>query len=225
MDGLDRHIRGMAREVDAVQDRRPRLIPVLPEEPGLLANRFERVPRAQFGREEVETGQDDLVEHPPHLIGGGSDADRHAHLGGVALVAGGELVQDQVAPLHAARRGAGVAEDHPGPVHRGRADDQEVDLAAAFEDRARRGGLERVLRHARLGRLDHRQERRGAEVAGPPHPLQLGGALGDQKLVKEVSHELERGLRQPLGQGPVLVHRQIVTVPRVDDRDADPSPV
>ena len=222
MHGLDRDIRRVAHQVQAVQDGRARLIAALPEKLGPLPDRLERVPRAELVREEVEPRQHHLVEHPAHLIGGRPDADGDPGLGRVPFIAGGDFIQDQVSPQQPARRGPRVAEDHPRAVHRRRPDDQEIDLSPALEDRVRRRGFQGVLRHPRPRGVDHGLERRRAEIAGPADPLQFGGALDDEKLVEEIPHQ--DGLRsgEGFGQRAVLVEREVVAVPGIDHTDAQP---
>ena len=107
--------------------------------------------RARDGNHFFKAGQHDVVEEAAYFFRRLADADRRADLRAVAAVTGGKLHDDDIAVAEHAARRTRIAEDQCRIFHRRRTDDREVDITAAFENRARRGGFELVFGHARAG--------------------------------------------------------------------------
>ena len=121
---------------------------------------------------------------------------------------------------HAAGR-ARIAEDQRRIVHRGRADDEEVDVAAAFQDGGAGCGAQLVFLHARLGARHHRLHGVLAQHAGLAHAVELLGAVDRQQLVQEALGEDQLDVGQAFAQHVVLVDRQVVAVARIDLHQPD----
>ena len=132
-----------------------------------------------------------------------------------------------MSPFFSTRAGrARIAEDQRRIVHRRRADDQEVDIAAAVHDGGGRRGLQLIFLHAGLGARDHRLHRALAQHAGLAHAVEFLGAVDDDEVVQEVLGEHQFGVGQLLAQRVVLVDRQVIAMARVDlhQPDAAASP-
>ena len=82
--------------------------------------------------------------------------------------------------------------------HRRRADDEEVDVAAAVEDGGAGRGAQLVFRHAGLGARDHRLHGALAQHAGLAHAVELLLAVHHHQLVQEALGEDELGVGQDL---------------------------
>ena len=118
-------------------------------------------------------------------------------------------------------RRARIAEEHRRVRHRGRADDEKVDVAAAAQDGGARRRAQVGLGRARLRSRDHCLHRVLAQHAGAAHAVELGRALDDDEVVDEAAREHDLGVRQPGAQIVVLVHRHVVAVARIDLDEAD----
>jgi hypothetical protein len=117
--------------------------------------------------------------------------------------------------------GARVAENHRRVRHRGRADDEKVDVAAALEDGGAGRRAQLVLLHPGTRPRHHRVHRVAAQPARRAHAIELLRAVDRQQLVQEALGEHQLGLGQILAQHVVLVDRQVIPVPRVDLHQAD----
>src|SRR5437660_814404 len=131
---LAEHVRAVGDQIDAMRMDRARLHALLAEEFSRLADRLERIARSDLGRHLLEAGQRDFLPEALHHVGRPADADRRADLRGVAAVTGRDFHVDDVALLQHASRRARIAEHQRGLLHRGRADDEEIDVTAALED-------------------------------------------------------------------------------------------
>src|SRR5580765_5311019 len=129
--------------------------------------------RARYGNHFFKTGQDDVVEETSYFFWRLANAHRRADLRAVAAVTGGKLHDDNVAVAEHAPRWARIAEDQCRIFHRRRADDREVDIAAAFEDRARRCGFELVFGYAGPATVCKRSQRVLTELARLTDALEL----------------------------------------------------
>ena len=139
----------------------------------------------------------------------------------VAAIAGGELHVDDVAFLQHARRGTRIAEDLRGVCHRGGADDEKIDVAAAFQDRGAGCGPQLILRHAGSRALNHRIHGVLAQLPGLADAVEFFIAVHREQLVHPAFGEDELGIGQILAQHVELVDRQIVLVPWIDLEQAD----
>ena len=88
-----------------------------------------------------------------------------------------------------------IAEHHRRIRHRGRADDEEVDVAAAFQDGGAGRGAQLVFGDARLGARRHRVHGVLAQLAGHAHAVELFVAVHRQELVHEAPGEHQLGVR------------------------------
>ena len=104
--------------------------------------------RPRDGNHFFKAGQDDVVEEAAYLFRRLADTNRRADLRAIAAVTGGKFHNDDIAVAEHATRRTRIAEDQCRIFHRRRADDREVDITAAFENRARCGGFELVFGHA-----------------------------------------------------------------------------
>ena len=181
----------------------------------------DRIAGLDLGRHFLEHRQRDVFPEPLDHVGRRPEADRRADLRRVAAIAGGELHVDDVALLQLAARRARIAEHHRGIGHRGGADDQEVDVAAALHDGGAGGGAQLIFGDAGLGARDQRLHGVLAQLAGRADAVELLGAVDRQELVDAAAGEDQLGLGQPLLEHVVLVDRQVVLVARIDLEQAD----
>ena len=114
-----------------------------------------------------------------------------------------------------------IAEDQRRVRHRRRADDQKIDIAAAFENGRARGGAQLVFLHARLRAGDHRLHGVLAQHARLAHAIELLGAVDRQQLVQKALGEDQLGVGQVVAQHVVLIDRQIIAMPRIDLHQPD----
>ena len=117
--------------------------------------------------------------------------------------------------------GARVTKHLCGVRHRGRANDEKIDISTAFQDRRAGRGAQLILGHARPRAFDHRIHGVFAELAGASDAVEFFGAVHREQLVHPALREHELGARQALAQRVVLIDRQIVFVARVDFEEAD----
>jgi len=88
------------------------------------------------------------------------------------------------------------AEDQRGISHRRRADDREVDVAAAFENCAGCGGFELIFGHVRFAARRECPHRGFTEFSRLANTLQLFAALFVDQLVYEARLEAKIGIGQ-----------------------------
>src|SRR5262252_4785904 len=218
------YMRGGANDVDAVDLGRTRLHAVLAKELCCDAHIVDRIARFDLGNDALVAGQSDLVPEFLYYVGRLADADRRADLRRVAPIAGRKLHNDDVAVAKLALGRAWIAEEHGRIRHRGRTDNQEIDVAAAPQDGGAGGAAEIGFGRAGLCRRHHRLHGVLAQQPGAPHTVKLGLALDNDKLVNEAARKNDLGVRQAGAQIIVLVHRHVIPVARIDLDEADPRP-
>src|SRR5262249_41415508 len=218
---LGEDVRAVGDEVDAVRVDRARLHTLGAELLTDLLDLRQRIARLEGGPHLLEHRQGVVPPEPLDHVGRRPEADRRADLRRVAAIAGGELHVDDVALLQHAARRARIAEHHGGIGHRGGADDEEVDIAAALHDGGAGGGAQLILGDAGLRLGDERLHRVRAQLAGLADAVELLGAVHRQELVDPAAGEDELGLRQPVFEHVVLVDRHVVLVARIDLEQAD----
>jgi hypothetical protein len=223
VDAVRVDVRVVGDEVDGVRVQRPRLHAAGAEQLAGGVHAVERAARADGLDHRLVRRDRGVLPEPPHRLRRLAQAYRRADLRGVAAVAGGDLHDHDVAVGEPAGARPRVAEDHRRVGHRRRADDQEVDLAAAVEDRVRRGRRELVLGHAGRGPLDERLHGRLAEPPGGAHAVELLLAVDDEQLVHDPVGQDELGVRELAPQRGVLVDGEVVAVARVDLEQPDPA--
>src|SRR5213594_1946254 len=104
--------------------------------------------RPRHGHHALKARQHDLIEEAPDFGRRLPQADWRADLGAVAAVAGRKFHDDDIPVFKYAAGGTGIAEDHRRILHRGRADNREVNVASSLEDRAGHGGFELIFSRA-----------------------------------------------------------------------------
>src|SRR5215208_608862 len=172
-DMLGDNVRLVSDEIDAMALRRPRLHTLVTEELAGPADLLAGPAGRDLGDDLLVTGQRDLVPEFPHHLGRLAQANRRADLCGVTAIAGGELHVDDVALFEHAARRARIAEHQRRIFHRRRANDEEVDVAAALQDGGAGGRTQLVFLHAWFRARDHRMHGVLAELAGLAHAVEL----------------------------------------------------
>src|SRR5262247_1431244 len=102
---------------------------------------------ASDGDHFFKTWKNNIVKKTPYLFRRLADADGRTDLGAVTTIAGREFHNDDVTGLQDTTGRTRIAKDHRGIFHRRGADDRKIDIATAFENSARRSGLELRFRY------------------------------------------------------------------------------
>ena len=129
--------------------------------------------RPRDGNHFFKAGQHDVVEEAAYLFRWLADTNWRADLRAVAAVTGGKFHNDDIAVTEHATRRTRIAEDQCRIFHRRRTDDREVDITAAFENRARRCGFELVFGYAGPATVCKRSQRVLTELARLTDALEL----------------------------------------------------
>ena len=210
-------------DVDAVDLGRARLHALLAEELRGDPYIVDRIAGLYLSDDLAIAGERDLLPEFAHHLGRRPQADGRADLRRIAAIAGGELHDDDVALAELALGGPRIAEEHRRIRHRGRADDQKVDIAAALQHGGAGGAAQIGLGRARPGGRHHRRHGALAQHAGLAHAIELLGALDDDQLVDEAAGEHDLGLGQAGPQVVILIDRHVILVARIDLDQADAS--
>src|SRR6266542_3983592 len=150
----------------------------------------------RYGDHLLESRKNDVVEEAANLFRRLAYADRRADLRAVTAITGSKLHDDDIAVAEYAAGGTRIAENQCGIFHRRRADDCEINISAAFEDRAGCSGLELIFRYAGTTARSKRLHRRFTESSRFADALKLLFAFLVAQLMDEARFEAKRRIRK-----------------------------